>query len=89
MHLGWLACFLVVVMQGHACNRYGLLDDSDDDEETEAKQQKAVSQPGNTSGKQAAAPQQPGKPTHGYGFIDDDDDMGDTDDASDQTGTLR
>ena len=78
-----------IIVTEYAFHRYGLLDDSDEDEEIEAKQQKAVSQPAVTSGKQAAAPLQPGKPTHGYGFIDDDEDMGDTDDASDQTGTLH
>lgn len=64
-----------------------MLDDSED-EESEALQQGASPQPRTKTSKQAvaAAPQQASKAANGYGFIDDDEDMADTDDASDQTG---
>ena len=64
-----------------------MLDDSED-EETEALHQGASPHTRTKTSKPAvaAAPQQASKAAHGYGFVDDDEDMADTDDASDQTG---
>lgn len=80
-------CFCPAVYLSAFADRYGLLDDSEDEAETEAMQHQASPGPSKQHGKAGAA-QQPSKASHGYGFIDDDEDMGDTDDASDQTGDL-
>lgn len=67
-----------------------MLDESDDEAETEAMQPRSDPQPSKQNGKQATGPvQQPSKASNGYGFIDDDEEMADTDVASDQTGDCR
>lgn len=67
--------------------RYGLMDDSDEDEEGNNAVQRVPAIKAKECRPPADVPQQKQKAAHGYGYMDnDDEDMADDDDASDQTG---